>query len=239
MIAMILAAGRGERMRPLSDTIPKPLLEVGGKPLIVWQIERLVAAGFAQIVINVAHLGAIIEETLGDGRQFGAAIRYSREAEPLEVGGGIATALPLLGDGVVLVVSGDIHAEYRYASLRARAGAIAATDQPPHLHMVMVPNPAYHPGGDFVLSGDRLTLNGTDGAERTTFGNIALYRTSLFRELPRGKKLKILPYYRDWIARAWASGELFAGRWANVGSPAELAILDTQLLGNDLSRETR
>jgi len=212
---------------------------VGGKPLIVWQIERLVAAGFAQIVINVAHLGAIIEETLGDGRQFGAAIRYSREAEPLEVGGGIATALPLLGDGVVLVVSGDIHAEYRYASLRARAGAIAATDQPPHLHMVMVPNPAYHPGGDFVLSGDRLTLNGTDGAERTTFGNIALYRTSLFRELPRGKKLKILPYYRDWIARAWASGELFAGRWANVGSPAELAILDTQLLGNDLSRETR
>lgn len=236
---MILAAGRGERMRPLSDTIPKPLLEVGGKPLIVWQIERLVAAGFAQIVINVAHLGGIIEETLGDGRQFGAAIRYSREAEPLEVGGGIATALPLLGDGVVLVVSGDIHAEYRYASLRARAGAIAATDQPPHLHMVMVPNPAYHPGGDFVLSGDRLTLNGTDGAERTTFGNIALYRTSLFRELPRGKKLKILPYYRDWIARAWASGELFAGRWANVGSPAELAILDAQLLGNDLSRETR
>jgi len=236
---MILAAGRGERMRPLSDACPKPLLEAGGKPLVVWQIERLVAAGFAQIVINVAHLGAIIEETLGDGRQFGAAIRYSREAEPLEVGGGIATALPLLGDGVVLVVSGDIHAEYRYASLRARAGVIAATDQPPHLHMVMVPNPAYHPGGDFVLSGDRLTLNGTDGAERTTFGNIALYRTSLFRELPRGKKLKILPYYRDWIARAWASGELFAGRWANVGSPAELAILDTQLLGNDLSRETR
>jgi len=239
MIAMILAAGRGERMRPLSDTIPKPLLEVGGKPLIVWQIERLVAAGFAQIVINVAHLGAIIEETLGDGRQFGAAIRYSREAEPLEVAGGIATALPLLGDGVVLVVSGDIHAEYAYASLRARAGAIAATDQPPHLHMVMVPNPAYHPGGDFVLSGDRLMLNRTDGTERTTFGNIALYRTSLFRELPRGKKLKMLPYYREWIARAWASGELFAGRWANVGSPAELAILDAQLRGNDFFRETR
>jgi MurNAc alpha-1-phosphate uridylyltransferase len=239
MIAMILAAGRGERMRPLSDAVPKPLLEAGGKPLIVWQIERLVAAGFAQIVINVAHLGATIEATLGDGRQFGAAISYSREVEPLEVAGGIATALPLLGDGVVLVVSGDIHTEYDYALLRARAGAMAATDRAPGLHMVMVPNPAYHPGGDFVLSGDRLTLNGGSGAERTTFGNIALYRTSLFRELPRGKKLKMLPYYREWIARGWASGELFVGRWANVGSPAELASLDSQLLGNDLRRETR
>lgn len=239
MKAMILAAGRGERMRPLSDATPKPLLKAGGKPLVVWQIERLVAAGFAQIVINVAHLGGIIETTLGDGRQFGAAIRYSREVEPLEVAGGIATALPLLGDGVVLVTSGDIHAEYDYASLRARAGAMAATDQAPHLHMVMVPNPAYHPGGDFVLTDDRLTLNGGNGAERTTFGNIALYRTSLFRELPRGKKLKMLPYYREWIARGWASGELFAGHWANVGTAADLASLDSRLLGNDLPRETR
>ena len=239
MKAMILAAGRGERMRPLSDATPKPLLKAGGKPLVVWQIERLVAAGFAQIVINVAHLAGIIETTLGDGRQFGAAIRYSREVEPLEVAGGIATALPLLGDGVVLVISGDIHAEYDYASLRARADAMAATDQAPHLHMVMVPNPAYHPGGDFVLTDDRLTLNGGNGAERTTFGNIALYRTSLFRELPRGKKLKMLPYYREWIARGWASGELFAGHWANVGTAADLASLDSRLLGNDLPRETR
>jgi N-acetyl-alpha-D-muramate 1-phosphate uridylyltransferase len=226
MIAMILAAGRGERMRPLSDAIPKPLLEAGGKPLIVWQIERLVAAGFVQLVINVAHLGGLIEAALGDGRRFGADIRYSREVEPLEVAGGIATALPLLGDGVALVVSGDIHTSYDYASLRARGAAIAATDLAPHLHMVMVPNPAYHLAGDFVLTGDRLTLN--EGA-RSTFGNIALYRTSLFRELPRGGKLKILPYYRDWIARGWASGELFAGPWDNVGTPAELAILDSRL----------
>jgi N-acetyl-alpha-D-muramate 1-phosphate uridylyltransferase len=239
MIAMILAAGRGERMRPLSDELPKPLLLAGGKPLVVWQIERLVSAGFAQIVINVAHLGGIIETTLGDGRKFGATIRYSREVEPLEVAGGIATALPMLGDGVVLVVSGDIHAEYDYASLLARASAMAATDQAPHLHLVMVPNPAYHPGGDFVLNRDRLTLNGKSGADRTTFGNIALYRTSLFRELPRGKKLKMLPFYRDWIARGWASGELFFGRWANVGTAAELASLDSELLGNDLPRETR
>src|SRR6202171_899039 len=167
MIAMILAAGRGERMRPLSEDPPKPLLMAGGKPLVVWQIERLVAAGFAQIVINVAHLGGIIETTLGDGRQFGATIRYSREVEPLEVAGGIATALPMLGSGLVLVVSGDIHADYDYASLLVRASAMAATDQAAHLHMVMVPNPAYHPGGDFVLNRDRLTLNGGSGAERS------------------------------------------------------------------------
>jgi MurNAc alpha-1-phosphate uridylyltransferase len=239
MISMILAAGRGERMRPLSDELPKPLLIAGGKPLVVRQIERLVSAGFAEIVINVAHLGDIIETTLGDGRKFGASIRYSREVEPLEVAGGIATALPMLGDGVVLVVSSDIHTEYEYASLVARADAMAATDQPPHLHMVMVPNPAYHPGGDFALNRDRLTLNGSNGVARTTFGNIALYRTSLFRQLPRGKKLKMLPFYRDWIARGWASGELFSGRWANVGTAAELASLDSELLGNDLPRETR
>ncbi|TMG93199.1 MAG: nucleotidyltransferase family protein [Betaproteobacteria bacterium] len=236
---MILAAGRGERMRPLSDELPKPLLTAGGKPLVVRQIERLVSAGFGEIVINIAHLGGIIETTLGDGRKFGASIRYSREVEPLEVAGGIATALPMLGDGVVLVVSSDIHTEYEYASLSARAGAMAATDEPPHLHMVMVPNPAYHPGGDFVLNRDRITLNGSNDVARTTFGNIALYRTSLFRQLPRGKKLKILPFYRDWIARGWASGELFSGRWANVGTAAELASLDSELLGNDLPKETR
>jgi MurNAc alpha-1-phosphate uridylyltransferase len=239
MIAMILAAGRGERMRPLSDELPKPLLMAGGKPLVVWQIERLVSAGFGEIVINVAHLGGIVETTLGDGRKFGASIRYSREIEPLEVAGGIATALPMLGDGIVLVVSGDIHTEFDYASLSARAGAMAATDQAPHLHMVMVPNPAYHPGGDFVLNRDRLTLNGSNGAQRTTFGNIALYRTSLFRQLPSGKKLKMLPLYRDWIARGWASGELFIGRWANVGTTAELSRLDSQLLSNEPRRETR
>ncbi|HEY1439035.1 MAG TPA: nucleotidyltransferase family protein [Casimicrobiaceae bacterium] len=236
---MILAAGRGERMRPLSDELPKPLLMAGGKPLVVWQIERLVSAGFGEIVINVAHLGGIVETTLGDGRKFGASIRYSREIEPLEVAGGIATALPMLGDGIVLVVSGDIHTEFDYASLSARAGAMAATDQAPHLHMVMVPNPAYHPGGDFVLNRDRLTLNGSNGAQRTTFGNIALYRTSLFRQLPSGKKLKMLPLYRDWIARGWASGELFIGRWANVGTTAELSRLDSQLLSNEPRRETR
>ena len=223
---MILAAGRGERMRPLSDTRPKPLLEAGGKPLIVWQVERLVAAGFGDIVINVAHLAADIEAALGDGARFGATLQYSREPLPLEVAGGIATALPLLGNGVALIVSADLYAEYDYAALRPRLAAIEAATGPPHLHMVMVPNPAYHPGGDFVLDAGRLAL---DGAPRLTFGNIALYRSSLFQDLPRGEKVKILPLYRDWIGRGWASGELFSGRWANVGTRDDLSSLETQL----------
>jgi len=223
---MILAAGRGERMRPLSDACPKALLEAGGKPLIAWQIERLVSAGFNQIVVNVAHLGAQIEAALGDGARFGATLRYSRESEPLEVAGGIATALPLLGDGVALVVSADVYAEYDYASLRPRLAAMEASADAPHLHMVMVPNPAYHPDGDFVLRAGHLAQ---DGAPRLTFGNIALYRTSLFRELPRGEKIKMLPLYQDWIGRGWASGEIHTGRWANVGSPDELVRLDRLL----------
>ena len=226
MKAMILAAGRGERMRPLSDALPKPLLEVGGKPLIVWQLERLVTAGCADVVVNLAYRGEMIAAALGDGSRFGAVVRYSREPEPLEVGGGIATALPLLGDDVVLVVSGDVYAECNYASLVARAAAMSATAAPPHLHLVMVPNPAYHPAGDFALADGRLSL---DGALRQTFGNVALYRTSLFRGLRRGEKLPMLPLYRDWIGRGWASGELHTGIWANAGTPDELAALDRLL----------
>jgi MurNAc alpha-1-phosphate uridylyltransferase len=227
MKAMILAAGRGERMRPLSTATPKPLLEVGGKPLIVWQIERLVAAGFTELVVNVAHRGEMIVERLGDGSRFGTAICYSHEPEPLEVAGGIATALSLLGDGVALIVSGDVYTEYDYATLRNRAAAMIAADAPPHLHMVMVPNPAYHPTGDFGLVDGRLVL---DGAARWTYGNIALYRMALFAELPRREKLQILPLYRDWIGRGWASGELYTGAWANVGTADELARLDRTLL---------
>jgi N-acetyl-alpha-D-muramate 1-phosphate uridylyltransferase len=232
--AMILAAGRGERMRPLSDARPKSLLEAGGKPFIVWQIERLVAAGFSDIVVNVSHLAADIEAAIGDGARFGATIRYSRESSPLDVAGGIATALPLLGDGAVLIVSADVYTDYDYAALRPRLSAINSASGPPHMHMVMVPNPAYHPGGDFVLHNGRLTL---DGAPRLTFGNIALYRSSLFGQLPRGEKLKILPLYRDWIGRGWASGELFMGRWANVGTPDDLSLLETQLGSQPRTRD--
>ena len=226
MKAMILAAGRGERMRPLSDAMPKPLLEVGGKPLIVWQLERLVAAGYAEIVVNLAHRGEMIAAALGNGSRFGATVRYSREREPLEVAGGIATALPLLGEDVVLVVSGDVYTDFDYALFAARVAAMRATTAPPHLHLVMVPNPPYHLQGDFGLSGDMLTL---DGPTRLTFGNVALYRTALFRGLPRGEKQPILPLYREWIEGGWASGEAYAGTWANVGTPEELARLDRLL----------
>jgi len=226
MKAMILAAGRGERMRPLSDATPKPLLEAGGKALVVWQIERLVAAGFSEIVLNVAHCADAIEAALGDGARFGVKIRYSREPEPLEVAGGIATALPLLGNGVVLVVSGDLYTDYDYSTLVARARTMAATTAPPHAHMVVVPNPPYHPRGDFALVDGELAL---DGAVASTFGNIALYRTSLFWELPRGEKLKMLPLYCDWIGRRWVSGELYHGTWSNVGTPGDLAELNAAL----------
>jgi len=226
MQAMILAAGRGKRMRPLSNAMPKPLLEVGGKPLIVWQLERLVAAGCTDVVINLAHHGEMIAAALGNGSRFGAKVSYSREPEPLEVAGGIATALPLLGDDLVLVVSGDVYTDYDYALLGARAAAMRANTAAPHLHLVMVPNPPYHPGGDFALADGMLSL---DGPSPLTFGNVALYRTALFRDLPRGEKRALLPLYRDWIARGWASGEPYAGTWANVGTPDELAQLERLL----------
>jgi N-acetyl-alpha-D-muramate 1-phosphate uridylyltransferase len=226
MKAMILAAGRGERMRPLSDATPKPLLRAGGKSLILRQIEKLVRAGFDEIVINVSHHGAAIEAELGDGSRLGAAIRYSREPEPLEVAGGIATARPLLGDGVVLIVSGDLYAGYDYATLAPRVRAMATTSAPPHAHLVMVPNPAYHSHGDFALVDGRLAI---DDADLLTFGNIALYRVSLFQRLPSGRKIAMLPLFREWIGRGWVSGELYRGPWVNVGTPRDLADLDAAL----------
>jgi MurNAc alpha-1-phosphate uridylyltransferase len=227
--AMILAAGRGDRMRPLSDATPKPLLPAGGKPLIAWQVEALARAGYRRIVINVAHLASRMIEALGDGRQFGVHIDWSVEAEPLETAGGIATAMPLLPPGPVLVVSGDVWTAFDYATLAQRGAAMAATARAPRAHFVMVANPPFHPDGDFALIDG--TIREAD-ANRLTFGNIALYDTALFRELPRGVKLKLLPLFRDWIARGWVSGERFDGPWANVGTPAELAALDRRLAAN-------
>ena len=227
--AMILAAGRGDRMRPLSDATPKPLLPAGGKPLIAWQVEALARAGYRRIVINVAHLASRMIEALGDGRQFGVHIDWSVEAHPLETAGGIATAMPLLPPGPVLVVSGDVWTAFEYATLAQRAAAMAAAAHAPRAHFVMVANPPFHPDGDFALIDG--TIREAD-ANRLTFGNIALYDTALFRELPRGVKLKLLPLFRDWIARGWVSGERFDGPWANVGTPAELAALDRRLAAN-------
>jgi len=224
--AMILAAGVGQRMRPLSDTCPKPLLEVGGKPLIVWQIEALARAGFRDIVINAAYLADQLVAHLADGRALGVTLRWSLEPEPLEVAGGIATALPLLPPGPALIVSGDVWSAFDYASLRTRAAVMAASNAAPRVHLVMVPNPGYHPAGDFALAGERIS---DDGGSRLTYGNIGLYDTALFGELPRGAKLNITPLYHQWIGRGLVSGELYTGPWANVGTPDDLARLDITL----------
>lgn len=229
---MIFAAGRGERMRPLTDHCPKPLLEAGGKPLVVWQIEALARAGIGDIVINHAWLGDRIEAALGDGSRYGVRLRYSAETTALETAGGIAQALPLLvadpanavGD-IFLAVSGDIHTDYDYRRLLPRAAALAGSAEP-RMHLVMVPNPPFHPSGDFALDDGRLSL---DGGERLTFGNIGLYDTRLFSTIARGEKVAMTPYYRSAIAAGRATGERHDGHWENVGTPAQLAALDRSL----------
>jgi MurNAc alpha-1-phosphate uridylyltransferase len=153
-------------------------------------------------------------------------IAWSLETEALETAGGIATAMPLLPEGPVPIVSGDVWTAFDYASLAARAAAMRASAAAPRVHLVMVPNPAFHPHGDFALHGGTIL---PDGSARLTFGNIGLYDTALFRELPRGVKLKLLPLYHDWIGRGLVSGERYDGPWANVGTPAELADLDARL----------
>ena len=228
-LAMILAAGRGERLRPLTDTVPKPLLVAGGKPLIVWQIEALARAGFRDIVINAAHLADTLMAAIGDGSGHGVRIRWSREPEPLEPAGGIATAMPLCPEGPLVVVAGDVYTRFDYASLRARADTMALDEASPRVHLVMVPNPPYHPRGDFALEGERIHR---DGPARLTFGSLAVYDTALFRELPQGVKLKLLPLLHDWISRGLVSGELYQGPWANVGTADELARLDATLTTN-------
>src|ERR1700760_1132732 len=207
--AMIFAAGRGERMRPLTDTCPKPLLEAGGKPLIVWQIERLAAAGLRTIVINHAWLGERIEATLGDGSRWGVQLRYSAETEALETAGGIAQALPLIDPRgetrTFAAVSGDGFCDYDYALLREPAHALARRDTP-GMHLVMVPNPPFHPAGDFSLDNGVLSLHGTP---RLTFGNIGVYDTRMFRDLAPGTRRALTPYYRESIEAGRASGELY------------------------------
>ena len=224
--AMILAAGRGERMRPLSDATPKPLLHAGGKPLIVWQIEAFVRAGLTDIVVNASHRAGQLVDALGDGRAFGARIAWSRETEPLETAGGIATALPLLPAGPLIVASGDVWSAFDMATLVPRAQAMACDSAAPRAHLVMVPNPPYHPQGDFALHDHAVVANGT---ATLTFGNIAVYDTSLFADLQRGVKQKMLPLFNAWIGRGIVSGQRYDGPWANVGTPADLAELDARL----------
>jgi N-acetyl-alpha-D-muramate 1-phosphate uridylyltransferase len=224
--AMILAAGRGERMRPLTDTTAKPLLRVAGKALIVWQIEALARAGFRDIVINASHHAAQMVDALGDGSALGACVRWSLEPEPLETAGGVATALPLLSPGPALIVSGDIWTAFDYASLIPRAEAMASGNASARVHLVMVPNPRYHPRGDFALRDGKLYA---DGVPLLTYGNIGIYDTALFAGLPSGTRIQMLPLFRAWIAQGIASGERYDGPWANIGTPGDLAALDARL----------
>jgi N-acetyl-alpha-D-muramate 1-phosphate uridylyltransferase len=213
---MILAAGRGERMRPLTDHTPKPLLPVAGKPLIVWHLERLARAGFREIVINHAHLGDQIEALLGTGDAWGLHIRYSAEpAGALETAGGIANALPLLGTAPFLVVNGDIYCDWDFA--RARI------DNPPLAHLVLVDNPPQHPAGDFTLDDGKVGVGAT---RRFTFSGIGLYRPELFAGIARGTAAKLAPLLRTAIDAGRISGEHHGGTWVDVGTPERLAVLD-------------
>jgi MurNAc alpha-1-phosphate uridylyltransferase len=220
---MILAAGRGERMRPLTDHTPKPLLQAGGKPLIVWHIERLVRAGITDLVINHAHLGAQSEQALGDGNQSGAMIRYSDEGTALETAGGIAFALNLLGSEPFAVVNGDIWCDYDFARLPALASQMQRYQDTTHL--VLVDNPVHHPNGDFGLHDTRVT----DTVPRLTFSGIGLYSPALFMHIPRGTKAPLAPLLREQIAQNKVGGEHHRGLWIDVGTPQRLDELDKQL----------
>jgi MurNAc alpha-1-phosphate uridylyltransferase len=224
MKAMILAAGRGERMRPLTDETPKPLLRAGGKPLIVWHIEALVRAGIRDIVINHAHLGHLLEAALGDGARIGARIAWSPEGEALETAGGIANALPLLGDAPFAVINGDIACDFDFARLPPAGASLEARDLLAHL--VLVPNPPHHPQGDFALCDVRVAER---GGPMFTFSGIGLYAPALFAGIERGTKAKLAPLLRSAMGRDKVSGELHAGRWMDVGTPTRLAELDRLL----------
>jgi len=217
---MILAAGRGERLRPLTDRAPKPLLEAGGKPLIGWHLERLAAAGCREVVINVSHLGERIVERLGDGAAWGLRIAFSREPQPLETAGGMALARGLLGPDPFLVVNGDVYCEVDLARLRRVAlGERLA-------HLVLVPNPAHHPTGDFTLDAGRI---GNAAAPRYTYAGIAVLAPALFAGVEAGSKAQLAPLLRAAAERRLVDGELFAGTWLDVGTLERLSALEAYL----------
>lgn len=216
MKAMILAAGRGERMRPLTDHTPKPLLQVSGQALIEHTINQLVSAGFTDIVINHAHLGQQIVDYLGDGQRYGANIHYSAEGElGLETAGGIINALPLLGEGVFLVVNADIATDFSYAQLKEQAIDLA--------HLVLIDNPDHHPQGDFGL--DELGQVCELSSKQLTFSGIGLYHTDLFKDLSAGsRKLGLL--LRTAIRSGQVTGQYYSGFWMDIGTPERLQALE-------------
>lgn len=221
---MLLAAGRGERMRPLTDTTPKPLLSVAGKPLIVHHLEELATAGFHQIVINHAWLGKQIEQTLGDGSRWNLQILYSAEIEALETGGGIFRALPLLSDPF-LVINGDIFAEVDFASLSIDENDLA--------HLLLVENPAHNAGGDFQLVHGRVAETGD---AKLTYSGVGLYRKALFDDCRAGK-FPLAPLLRKAMRQHRVSGQLLKGEWIDVGTPQRLQQLEQLLMAGREKRE--
>lgn len=214
MRAMILAAGRGERMRPLTDVTPKPLLAVAGLPLIGWHLKRLAAVGIHEVVINHAWLGEQIVATLGNGAAYGVDIAYSAEASALETAGGIAKALPLLGSEPFLLLSGDIFTDYDFGKLRAHI--MGAQEM---AHLVMVANPPYHPRGDFAL---RERYIDPDAEPRLCYANIGICRPELVAEVAAGSVAKLGPLLVQHARAGRVSGEFFDGAWINVGTPQDL-----------------
>ena len=227
---MLLAAGRGERMRPLTDSLPKPLLKAGGHALIEYQLRNLARAGFIDIVINHAYLGEMIENALGNGGRYGVNIQYSFEAVVLETAGGIANALPLLtdqsGNLPFLVVNADIYCEMDYVSLLPVMRAMQSNTNQRLAHLVLIDNPPHHAEGDFALQGDQVILTGDN---RLTFSGIDIYQQRLFNEIKPGLPVKLAPLLRQAMQAGKVSGEYFSGQWVDVGTPERLELLDKQL----------
>jgi MurNAc alpha-1-phosphate uridylyltransferase len=217
MKAMILAAGKGERMRPLTLTTPKPLVRAGGVPLIEYHLRALAAAGFTEIVINHAWLGQQIEDYLGDGARYGVSIQYSPEVEPLETGGGIFRALPLLGEEAFVVVNGDIWTDYDFSVLHQPIAGLA--------HLVLADNPAHHPTGDFGLN-DGQVRDGQPGGATLTYSGIAVLHPQLFDGCSAGA-FKLAPLLRAAMAQGQVSGEHLNGHWVDVGTHERLAEVET------------
>ncbi len=219
MKAMILAAGRGERMRPLTDVLPKPLLEVGGKALIEWHLEKLAKAGFQEVIINIAHLGYKIPEFLGSGLKYGIKITYSDEQEEgaLESAGGIIKALPLLGEETFMVVNGDVFCDYEFD-----ASFDLGKDE---AHLILVQNPEHNLDGDFSLNGSRVSTAPND---KKTFSGIAYYNPEIFKNITYGRSA-LAPLLREKIANGKVSGSLHSGYWHDIGTPKRLENINKDL----------
>lgn len=228
---MILAAGRGERMRPLTDHCPKPLLPAGGKPLLQWHIEALAAVGIDHIVINHAHLGEQIETYFGDGSAFGVHLTYSPEATALETAGGIRKALPMLGTESFLVINGDVACQWPLSKALQIAKTWPAEAVPGSsclAYLILVPNPVHNPQGDFALQGS-VVKQPTEGESAFTFSGIGLYHPSLFENTPAGAVAKLAPLLRQAMATGKVQGELFSGFWMDIGTPERLDELNQRL----------